>query len=171
MALSMYQASVPVYIKMLNGLANCLKKGAAHYTEHKLDEGSLLSYRLFPDMFTFAKQVQEATNHARNVVRLAGQEPPKVEENEKSLAELIARVEKTMEFMNTLKPAQINGTEDKVVTLFDGFDELLHLRRVQNTQRAARQLAARQKVHRRELRCLDDFLQRVLPQEVVGQPN
>ena len=117
MALSMFQASVPVYTKMLNGLANCLKKGAAHYSEHKLDEGSLLNYRLFPDMFTFAKQVQEATNHARNVVRLAGQEPPKVEENEKSLAELIARVEKTVEFMNTLKPAQIDGTEDKVITL------------------------------------------------------
>src|SRR4029079_12524177 len=82
MALSMYQASVPVYTKMLNGLANCLKKGAAHYAEHKYDESSLMNYRLFPDMFTFAKQVQEATNHARNVVRLAGQEPPKLEEND-----------------------------------------------------------------------------------------
>ena len=50
MALSMFQASVPVYIKMLNGLANGLKKGAAHYSEHKLDEGSLLSYRLFPEL-------------------------------------------------------------------------------------------------------------------------
>ena len=108
MALSMFQASVPVYIKMLNGLANCLKKGAAHYAERKLDEGSLLNYRLFPDMFTFTKQVQEATNHARNVVRLAGQEPPKVEENEKSLAELIARVEKTVEFMNTLKRRDVS---------------------------------------------------------------
>ena len=117
MAVSMYQASVPVYIKMLNGLANCLKKSVAHYTEHKLDEGSLLSYRLFPDMFTFAKQVQEATNHARNVVRLAGQEPPKVEENEKSLAELIARVEQTVVFLNTLKAAQIDGSEEKVITL------------------------------------------------------
>lgn len=117
MSLSMYQASVPVYIKMLTGLASCLKKTAVHYTEHKYDEASLLNYRLFPDMFTFAKQVQEATSHARNVVRLAGQEPPKVEENEKSLAELIARVEKTVEFMNTLKPEQIDGTEEKVVTL------------------------------------------------------
>src|ERR1700712_205785 len=104
MALSMYQASVPIYIKMLNGLANCLKKTAAHYIEHKYDEASLLNSRLFPDMFTFAKQVQEATNHARNVVRLAGQEPPKVEENEKSLAELITRVEQAVAFMNTLKP-------------------------------------------------------------------
>lgn len=113
----MYQASVPIYIKMLNGLANCLKKAATHYSEHKYDEASLLNHRLFPDMFTFAKQVQEATNHARNVVRLAGQEPPKVEENEKSLAELIARVEQTVAFMNTLKPEQIDGSEDKTITL------------------------------------------------------
>ena len=116
MALSMYQASVPVYIKMLNGLANCLKKAAEHYAEKKWDEASLLSYRLYPDMFPFTKQVQEATNHARNVVVLAGQEPPKVEENEKSLAELIARVEQTVAFMQALKPAQIDGTEEKIIT-------------------------------------------------------
>ena len=117
MSLSMYQASVPVYIKMLNGLANCLKKAAAHYTENKYDEASLLGYRLYPDMFNFTKQVQEATNHARNVVRLAGQEPPKVDENEKSLAELIARVEKTVAFLNTVKPDEIDGSEEKIITL------------------------------------------------------
>ena len=117
MALSMYQASVPVYIKLLNGLAACLKKAAAHYAENKYDEASLLSYRLYPDMFPFAKQVQEATNHARNTARLAGQEPPKVEENEKSLAELIARVEQTVAFLNTLKPGQIDGSEEKTITV------------------------------------------------------
>ena len=117
MALSMYQASVPVYIKLLNGLAGCLKKAAAHYAEKKYDEAGLLSYRLYPDMFHFAKQVQEVTNHARSVVRLAGQEPPKVEENEKSLAELIARVEQAVVFMQTLTPAQIDGSEEKTVTL------------------------------------------------------
>ena len=113
----MYQASVPVYIKLLNGLAGCLKKAAAHYAEKKWDEASLLSYRLYPDMFHFAKQVQEATNHARSVVRLAGQDPPKVEENEKNLAELIARVEQTVAFMQTLKPEQIDGSEEKTITL------------------------------------------------------
>ena len=117
MALSMYQASVPVYIKLLNGLVGCLKKAAAHYAEHKYDEASLLGYRLYPDMFNFAKQVQEATNHARNTVRLAGQEPPKVEENEKSLAELIARVEQTVAFLNAVKPEQIDGSEEKTITL------------------------------------------------------
>lgn len=117
MALSMYQASVPVYIKLLNGAANCLKKGAAHYAGNKYDEASLLSYRLYPDMFHFAKQVQEATNHARNTARLAGLEPLKIEENEKSLAELIARVEKTVAYLNTLKPEQIDGTEEKIITV------------------------------------------------------
>ena len=134
MALSMYQASVPIYIKMLNGLATCLKKAAAHYAENKWDETSLLSYRLYPDMFHFAKQVQEATNHARNVVVLAGQEPPKVEENEKSLAELIARVEQTVAFMQTVKPAQIDGSEEKAITRtrrdvsvdYSGLQFLLH---------------------------------------------
>ncbi len=134
MALSMYQASVPIYIKMLNGLANCLKKAAAHYAENKCDETSLLSYRMYPDMFHFAKQVQEATNHARNVVVLAGQEPPKVEENEKSLAELIARVEQTVAFMQTVKPAQIDGSEEKTITRtrrdvsvdYSGLQFLLH---------------------------------------------
>ena len=117
MALSMYQATVPFYIKLLNGLAVCLKKAAAHYAENKYDEASLLGYRMYPDMFHFAKQVQEATNHARSTVRLAGQEPPKVEENEQSLAALIARVEQTVAFLKTLKPEQIDGSEEKVITL------------------------------------------------------
>ena len=68
-------------------------------------------------MCTFAKQVPEAPNHARNVVRLAGQEPPKVEEHETSLAELSTRVEQAVAFMNTLKPEQIDGSEDKTITL------------------------------------------------------
>ena len=118
MALTMYQASVPVYARLLNGLAGCLRKAAAHYGDKKLDEASLLSYRLYPDMFNFTKQIQAATDHARNgVARLAGQEPPKYEDNEKSLAELIARVEKTIAFVNTIKPAQVDGTEDKTIIL------------------------------------------------------
>ncbi len=118
MALSMYQASVPVYVKLLNGLAGCLKKAAAHYGEKKYDEASLLGYRLYPDMFHFAKQVQAATDHARaGAARLAGQEPPKFEDSEKSLAELIARVEKTVAFLGTIRPEQIEGSEDKTITL------------------------------------------------------
>ena len=117
MALLIYQASVPVFVKSLNGLAVCLKKAAAHYGEKKYDEASLLSYRLYPNMFHFTKQIQIATDHARNTARLAGLEPPKFEDNEKNLAELIARVERSVAFLKTLKPEHIDGSEEKNITV------------------------------------------------------
>ena len=132
---SMYQISVPVYIRRLNGLAGCLKKAQALYSEKKYDENSLMMQRIFPDMFTFAKQVQSATDHARaSGARLAGMEPPAFEANEKSLADLIARVEKSVAFLKTLKPEQIDGAEDKTISFkmrgndvtYKGLDFLLN---------------------------------------------
>ena len=118
MAVSMYPISVPVFVKHLNGLAGCLKKAQALYAEKKFDEGTLLSYRLFPDMFSFARQVQAATDHAKNCTALlSGIEAPKYDDSEKSLADLIGRVEKTIAFLNTIKPGQIDGTEEKPVTV------------------------------------------------------
>lgn len=118
MAISMYQVSLPIYVRQLGGLAGCLKKAQALYAEKKYDESTLLSYRLYPDMFNFTKQVQASTDHARNgAARLAGLEPPKYEDNEKSLADLIARVEKTIAFLNTIKPEQVDGSEEKTITL------------------------------------------------------
>ena len=121
---SMYQVSVPVNIRRLNGLAGCLKKAQALYAEKKYDETSLLTQRLFPDMFHFAKQVQAATDHARtSAARLAGQEPPNYEADEKTIADLIARVEKTVAFLKTIKPEQIDGSEDKTIAFkFRGND-------------------------------------------------
>jgi hypothetical protein len=114
----MYQVSLPVFIKHLNGLAGCMKKAQALYAEKKYDEATLLSYRFYPDMFSFTRQIQAMTDHARNCTALlAGVEAPKFEDNEKSLAELTARVEKTVAFLNTVKPAQIDGTEEKAVTV------------------------------------------------------
>lgn len=118
MAISMYQVSLPIFVRHLNGLAGCLKKAQALYAEKKHDETTLLSYRLYPDMFSFTRQIQAATDHAKNCAALlAGVEAPKFEDNEKSLAELIARVEKTTAFLNTIKPAQIDGTEGKSVII------------------------------------------------------
>jgi hypothetical protein len=118
MAISMYQISMPIFVRQLNGLAGCMKKARALYAEKKYDESTLLCYRLYPDMFSFAKQVQIATDHVRNCAALlAGLEAPKYEDNEKSLAELIARVEKTIAWLNTVKPAQVDGTEGKAVTV------------------------------------------------------
>jgi len=114
---SMYQISIPVYVRRLNGLAACLKKAQTLYADKKYDETSLVNQRMFPDMFNFAKQVQSATDHARNSgARLAGMEPPAVDANEKTLAELIARIENTVAFLNTLKPEQIDGAEDKTIS-------------------------------------------------------
>ncbi len=118
MAVSMNQISVSIFVRQLNGVVNCLKKAQALYAEKKYDESTLLSYRFYPDMFTFAKQVQIATDHARNCTALlAGLESPKYEDNEKSLAELIARVEKSIAWLNAVKPAQVDGTEGKTVTV------------------------------------------------------
>ena len=118
MAVSMYQISLPIFVRHLNGIAGCMKKAQALYAEKKYDESSLLSYRFYPDMFSFAKQVQIATDHARNCAALlAGLEAPKYEDNEKNLAELIARVEKTVAWLNTVKPEQVDGSEGKSVTV------------------------------------------------------
>lgn len=118
MAVSMHQISLPVFIRHLNGMAGCMKKAQAHYAEKKYDEATLLSYRLYPDMFSFTRQVQAATDHARTCTALlAGVEAPKFEDNEKSLGDLIARVEKTVAWLNSINAEQIDGSEGKPVTI------------------------------------------------------
>ena len=115
---SMSQISIPVFVRRLNGLAGCLKKAQTLYADKKYDESTLLAYRFYPDMFNFARQVQAATDHARNcTAMLAGVEAPKMEMNEKSLADLLGRVEKTVAWLGTIKPDQIDGTEDKAITI------------------------------------------------------
>jgi hypothetical protein len=118
MAVSMYPISVPVFIKHLNGLAGCLKKTQALYAEKKYDEATLLSYRFYPDMFNFSRQIQAMSDHAKGCTALlAGMEAPKYEDNEKSLADLITRIEKTVGFLKSVKPAQIDGTEEKAISI------------------------------------------------------
>ena len=118
MPVSMNQISLPIFVRHLNGLAGCMKKAQALYAEKKYDETTLLSYRFYPDMFSFARQVQAATDHARNCTALlAGVEAPKFEDNEKSLADLIARVEKTVAWLNSVKAEQVDGSEAKPVTV------------------------------------------------------
>ena len=135
MPVNMHEISLPVFVKHLNGLAACMKKAQATYAEKKYDEATLLHYRFYPDMFSFSKQVQIATDHARNFAgQLAGVQAPKYEDTEKSLAELIERVEKTVNWLKTIKPEQIDGTEEKSVTVkrptgevqMKGLELLLH---------------------------------------------
>ena len=122
---SMSQITLPVFVRHLNALAGCMKKAQALYAEKKYDEATLMSYRFYPDMFTFARQVQQATEHARNcTAALAGVEAPKYEMNEKSLADLIARCEKSVAWLNSVKPDQLDGTDGKSVTVKAGDREL-----------------------------------------------
>lgn len=118
MALTLHQISLPVFIRHLNGLTGCLKKAQALYREKKYDEATLLSYRFYPDMFSFTRQVQAATDHARTCsALLAGVEAPKFEDNEKSLEELIARVEKTVGFLQGIGADKLEGAETKSCTV------------------------------------------------------
>ena len=135
MTISMYQASVPVFIRMLNNLAGILEKAAAHAEAKKIDPAVLIHFRLYPDMLPFSKQVQIAADAAKlSTARLAGTEPPKFEDNEKTLPELIERVRKTVEYLKTFKPEQIDGTEEKEIVIpshdstltYRGQDLLLH---------------------------------------------
>jgi hypothetical protein len=117
MTISMYQASVPTITRALANLIAVLEKGAAHAEAKKIDPAVLLGARLYPDMFALAKQVQIASDISKGgAARLAQVEPPKYEDTETTFPELVARLKKTIEFLATLKPGQIDGGEDRTVT-------------------------------------------------------
>lgn len=118
MSLSMYQASVPVLTRALTNLIAVLEKGAAYAEAKKIDPSVLLNYRLAADMFPLTRQVQIATDMSKGcVARLAGVEIPKYDDTEASFPELIARLRKTIDFVNSFSAAQIDGSEDKTITL------------------------------------------------------
>jgi hypothetical protein len=118
MIISMYQASVPRFVNILGNLSKILDKAQAHVDAKKLDAGVLTTYRLFPDMLPMTTQVQIACDTAKGAVaRLAGVEIPVYEDNETTLAELKARIAKTIAFIQTVTPKQIDGTEDKEIVI------------------------------------------------------
>ncbi|HEX9452423.1 MAG TPA: DUF1993 domain-containing protein [Burkholderiales bacterium] len=117
MNISMYQASIPVFSRALNNLAAILEKAATQAEARKIDPAVLVNYRLYPDMLPLARQIQIATDGAKGgVARLAGTDAPKFEDNEASIPELIGRLRKTVAYLETIKPEQIDGSEDKTVT-------------------------------------------------------
>jgi len=117
MKLSMYQASVTVFIRQLNNLVAILDKAAAHADAKKIDPKVLLNIRLFPDMFPLVRQVQIATDTARGGgARLAGLEVPAQEDAETTFPELVARIRKTVSYLETLKAEQFEGSEDRTIS-------------------------------------------------------
>jgi hypothetical protein len=118
MPISMYRASAPVLARALRNLAAVLRKGEAHATQRTIDPSVLLGYRLAPDMFPLTRQVQIATDMAKGcVARLAGVEVPSYEDKETTFAELYARIDRTVAFIEGFQPGQIDGSEQRSVTL------------------------------------------------------
>jgi len=118
MPISMYQASAPRLVNMLKNLAAILDKAQAHAEARKIDPAVLLASRLYPDMFTLTRQVQVACDNAKGAAaRLAGVEVPKHEDTEQTFADLKARIAKTIDFVDSFKPAQIDGSEEKNIHL------------------------------------------------------
>ncbi len=118
MTISMYSASVPTFIRTLTNLAGILEKAQAYAETKKIKPEVLLNARLFPDMFALTRQVQITSDFAKGTVaRLAGIEPPSYADTESSFAELIARVQKTVDFLKTLKADQIDGSENRDIVL------------------------------------------------------
>lgn len=118
MTISMYDASAPRLSNTLKNLSAILDKAEVQIADRKLDPAVILSSRLYPDMFPLIKQVQIACDNAKGpIARLAGMEPPRHEDNEKTFAELQTRIAKTLEFIATVRPDQINGSEDREIVL------------------------------------------------------
>jgi hypothetical protein len=114
----MYQASIPVLQRMLGNYKAILEKGVAHEAAKKIDAGVLPNSRLYPDMFPLRMQVLIAADMAKGCpARLSGTEPVKFEDTEQTLAELAGRVDKTITLLKTYKPEQIDGSEDRDVTI------------------------------------------------------
>ncbi len=124
MTISMYQASVPRFVNVLGNLSAILDKAQAHIDAKKIADASLTGFRLFPDMLPLTSQVQIACDTAKGLVaRLAGVDIPAFEDNEKTIAELKTRIAKTIAFIQTITPAQIDGTEDKAIVTKRGEKE------------------------------------------------
>jgi len=121
MTLSMYQASVPALRQMLRSLSAILDKAESYAADRKIDPAVLTGYRLAPDMFPLARQVQLATDFAKGAcARLAGVEVPKYEDTEATFGELQARIAKTLAFVEGFEPAQIDGSESRSIKLTAG---------------------------------------------------
>jgi hypothetical protein len=120
-----YDASVPVFIHFLNGLAALLRKAEAHVQANKLDPNAFLLARLFPDMFTFTKQVQLACDFAKGTsARLAGVAAPSHTDDEKSFDELHDRIRKTVDYLRSLNKEQFAEGAERAITFKAGGKEL-----------------------------------------------
>ncbi len=118
MTISLYAATVPALLQMLTSLSITLKKTEEFAKSKGMDAGTILGDRLIEDMLPMARQVQIACDHAKGAMaRISGTDNPKFEDSEKTVAELQARIAKTVEFVKSFKASDLDGQEDRAITI------------------------------------------------------
>ena len=118
MTISMYKISVPIFVQFLTSMSAVLDKAAAHCEAKKIEPATLLNMRLYPDMFPLVRQLRAVTDHAiSGTARLAGAELITFPNNEVGFPEVKDRIAKTIDFVKTFKPVQIDGTEDEEIVV------------------------------------------------------
>jgi uncharacterized protein len=116
MTQSLYATTIPVFKQMLGGLKTVLGKAEAHVADKKIDPNALLQARLFPDMFTLTRQVQVACDFAKSVsARLAGVDVPSMADSEQTFADLQARINAVLAFMDSLDVARFDGAATREI--------------------------------------------------------
>lgn len=118
MKISMHAMSHAVFKKALTQLLHIMEKGTANAKARNFDPNVFAGQRLAPDMLPFSKQIQLTSDFAKNsMARLAGIDPPKFEDNETTLEELVARVKKTLEYIDTVPAALVDAGEDRDIKI------------------------------------------------------
>ncbi len=125
MTISMYQVSAPVFNRTMTNLSAILDKAAAHAEAKKIDQAVFMAARLAPDMLALPRQVQIVTDTARrSMARLAGQEAPPLEDKEANFADLKARLAKSVDYVKSFQPGQIDGSEERSIVMKVGGDDM-----------------------------------------------
>ena len=138
MKISVHALSADVFAHSLSNLAVLLEKGAAHAAARKFDPSVLVMARLAPDMFPLARQVQIACDLAKNsVARLAGLEPPKFEDTEKTLDELRSRIARTVDYIKGVPASAFEGAEERDIKVPAGPERILEFKGLTFLQRWA----------------------------------
>lgn len=118
MKISMYAMSHDVFSKALTQLLHIMQKGVASAEARKFDSSVLVTARLAPDMLPFSKQIQLTCDFAKNsMARLAGVDPPRFEDNETTMDELLARVKKTLDYIGTLPSSALENSETRDIKI------------------------------------------------------
>ena len=118
MSLSMYQASAPVFIRQLQRLSDILAIGLKNAEERKIDPAVFFNARIAPDMLPLARQIQITSDTVKfALARLAGTEAPSFPDTETDFAQLQERIQKTIAYVESFTPAQLDGTEGRDITV------------------------------------------------------